>query len=102
MKRLSQQQVSLVAERARALGDATRIRIVDVLAGSEQPVGQIAASLACEPSLVSKHLQVLFHAGLVRRRRAASSVIYSISGAELRSWCGYLATRQLTRTRKRR
>jgi DNA-binding transcriptional ArsR family regulator len=94
MKRLSQQQVNLVAERARALGDATRIRIIDVLAGSEQPVGQIAATLACEPSLVSKHLQVLFHAGLVRRRRAASSVIYSISAAELRSWCRYLAARQ--------
>jgi DNA-binding transcriptional ArsR family regulator len=102
MKRLSEQQVNLVTERARALSDATRIRILDVLAGSEQPVGQIASTLACEPSPVSKHLQVLFHAGLVRRRRAASSVIYSISTADLPAWCRYLAARQLVQTRKRR
>lgn len=91
-----------MTERARALSDATRIRILDVLAGSEQPVGQIAATLACEPSLVSKHLQVLFHAGLVRRRRAASSVIYSISAPDLPAWCRYLAARQFAHTPKRR
>jgi DNA-binding transcriptional ArsR family regulator len=100
MKRLSDDEVSLVAERGRALGDATRVRIVDVLAHAEQPVGQIAAALDCEPSLISKHLQVLFHAGLVGRRRAASTVIYSLAAADLPAWCRYLAARRIAHARK--
>ena len=96
MRWLSDEQVGLVAARARALGDPTRVRILDVLARSEQPVGRIAAALGTEPSRISKHLQVLFQAGLVARRRSASTVIYSIAAAELSEWCRYLAARRLT------
>jgi len=95
MKRLSNEQVKLVAERSRALGDATRVRIIDVLARAEQPVGQIAAALASEPSSISKHLQVLFRAKLVDRRREAGKVIYSIAAADLVEWCRYLSAREL-------
>ena len=91
MQRLSKAQVSRVAGRSRALGDSTRIRILDVLARAEQPVGRLAATLGCEPSTISKHLQVLFHAGLVERRRDASAVIYSIAAGDLVDWCRYLA-----------
>jgi DNA-binding transcriptional ArsR family regulator len=90
MKRLSNEQVGRVAGRSRALGDPTRVRILEVLARAEQPVGRLAATLRCEPSLISKHLQVLFHAGLVERRREASAVIYSIAAADLAHWCRYL------------
>lgn len=95
MRALSDQQVNLVAARARALGDPTRVRILDVLARSEQPVGRIAASLSSEPSTISKHLQVLFHAGLVERRRSASAIIYSIAAEDLIEWCRYLAAPRL-------
>jgi DNA-binding transcriptional ArsR family regulator len=99
MKRLSDDQVTLVAERARALGDATRVRILDRLAHTEQSVGEVAAALACEPSSVSKHLQVLHRAGLVVRRRAASAVIYSIAAADLSDWYRYLAASRIGRSR---
>ncbi len=95
MKRFTDEQLTLVARRARALGDVTRVRILDVLGRAEQPVGMIAATLESEPSTISKHLQVLFHAGLVLRRRAASAVIYSIADAELLEWCRYLGTQRL-------
>lgn len=94
MKRLSDEQVSLVAHRARAMGDETRVRILDILARTEQPVGQIAAALESQPSTVSKHLQVLFHAGLVHRRRSASAVIYSIADPDLLNCCRYLGSTQ--------
>lgn len=100
MKRLSDEQATLVAERARALGDPTRVRILDLLGHAEQPVGQIASALACEPSLISKHLQVLFRAGLVVRRRSASAVIYSIASEELSDWCRYLAAARLARVQR--
>ena len=90
MKRLTDQQISLIAARSRALGDATRVRILEVLAQGEQPVGGIAAAIDSLQSTVSKHLQVLFHAGLVERRRSASAVIYSMADPELLDHCRYL------------
>jgi DNA-binding transcriptional ArsR family regulator len=98
MRQLSAEQVTLVALRSRALGDGTRVRIVNVLARGEQPVRSIATALSSEPSAVSKHLQVLFHAGLVLRRREASTVVYAIADAGLADWCRYLAAMRLSRT----
>src|SRR3954466_3626741 len=96
MKRLSEEHVSLIAGRARALGEPIRVRILEALARGEQAVGQLATTLAMQQSTASKHLQVLFHAGLVHRRREASTVIYSLADPELLAWCRYLSHRQLT------
>ena len=96
MKQLSDEHVSAIANRARALGDHTRVKILYVLARGEQPVGSIASAVAAQQSTVSKHLQVLFHAGLVARRRVANAVIYSLASADLVEWCDYLGQRQLT------
>lgn len=95
MKNLSQAQVSRVASRARALGEPTRVRIVEMLARGEQAVGQIAAALDTQQSTVSKHLQVLFQAGLVDRRREASKVIYSIASRNIVEWVRYLSASKL-------
>ena len=91
MKYLSDEHAARIAARSRALADVTRVRIVDVLARNELPVGRIAAALSSEQSTISKHLQVLFREGLVQRRRSASSVFYSIADARLIDWCRYLA-----------
>ena len=93
MSRFSDAQTRLIASRAHALTDVTRIRILDVLSRAELPVGHIASALASEPSTISKHLQVLFRAGFVERRRLASAVIYSLVDSELLEWCRYLARR---------
>jgi DNA-binding transcriptional ArsR family regulator len=95
MRRLSNEQVTRVAERSRALSDVTRVRIVEALSRAEQPVGQLAAALECEPSMISKHLQVLFHARLVQRRREANAVIYSLSADTLVQWCRFLGATDL-------
>lgn len=91
MKRFSNEQVTLITQRARALSDPTRVRIIEALAREAQSVGTLAGVLACEPSTVSKHLQILFNARMVARRREASTVIYSLSRSELIGWCRYLA-----------
>ena len=98
MRRLSHEHTARVVGRAHALADETRVRIIDVLSRTELPVGRIAAALRIEPSTASKHLQVLFREGLVVRRRAASTVIYSIADVHLAEWCRYLAGAHL-RTR---
>jgi DNA-binding transcriptional ArsR family regulator len=95
MKALTNQQLGLIARRARALSDPTRVRILEVLARAPEQVGRIAVALASQPSTVSRHLQVLFAAGLVDRRRDASAVIYSIATDDLLAWCLALARPRL-------
>jgi DNA-binding transcriptional ArsR family regulator len=93
MTRLSDAQTRLIAARARALGDSTRVRIIDVLSRADLSVGRIAAALSLEQSTTSKHLQVLFRAGFVERQRSASAVIYSLVDRRVLEWCRYLARR---------
>ncbi len=101
MKQLSPDHVSRIASRARALGEPTRVRILTVLARGEQPVGHIATAIDTQPSTVSKHLQVLFNAGLVQRRRAASTVLYSISSRKLLDWVQFLSERTIINAPRR-
>jgi DNA-binding transcriptional ArsR family regulator len=95
MRRFSRAHVTLIASRAHALADPTRVRMIESLSRGDQAVGQLASALKMQQSTASKHLQVLFRAGLVERRREASAVIYSIATRELIEWCRYLGYRQL-------
>jgi DNA-binding transcriptional ArsR family regulator len=55
---------------SRALSDESRARIVMFLRGGEMCVCQIVEMLGLAPSTVSKHLDVLFQAGLIESRKA--------------------------------
>ncbi len=94
MRQLTDEQITRIVSRGRAIGDATRVRILSVLVRGEQAVGEVAQTLATQQSTVSKHLQVLFNAGLVQRRREASTVIYSASATQLATLLEQLGARQ--------
>jgi DNA-binding transcriptional ArsR family regulator len=100
MNSLRREHLTLIASRARAMGEPTRLRILEVLERGEQAVGHIAQALTTQQSTVSRHLQVLYQAGLVHRRREASAVIYSIASHDLLPWLRYLGHRQLRARRK--
>ena len=102
MQSFSSDQIELIAARARALGDGTRVRLLIVLEGGEQAVGQIAEAAGTRQSTASKHLQVLFRAGLVQRRRSAATVLYRISSRDLLKWLRYLGGRREFRSSSRR
>lgn len=53
-----------------ALGDSTRLGIVERLARGELTVAELRVPLQMSAPAVSKHLRVLERAGLVRRRRS--------------------------------
>jgi len=95
MKQFSDEHLQMIASRGRALADPTRVRILAVLRRGEQAVGQVALLAGTRQSTASKHLQVLHHAGLVRRRRDASTVFYSLSSDEVLRVCDYLRSPQL-------
>jgi DNA-binding transcriptional ArsR family regulator len=77
----------LIAERFCVIGDPTRIRILDQLRASELSVNEITAQLDTSQQNVSKHLGVLYGAGIVSRRKEGTSSIYSISDETIFGIC---------------
>lgn len=72
-----------------ALADATRRKIVEMLAAGERRAGEIAARFAISPPAISQHLKVLRKARLVRVRVEAQRRIYELDPAglnELDKW----------------
>jgi len=72
-----------------ALGDSTRRGIVERLTHGELTVADIRRPLQMSAPAVSKHLRVLEHAGLVRRRRAGRHqicVLHQEPLIEARRW----------------
>ncbi|WP_328387428.1 metalloregulator ArsR/SmtB family transcription factor [Nocardia sp. NBC_00416] len=62
----------------RALADSTRRQILEDLRPGELTAGDIAARFPISGPSISRHLGVLKAAGLVRERRAANRIYYSL------------------------
>ena len=71
--------IELVARRFQVLGEPFRLRILQALQGRAMTVNQIVERLEANQPNISKHLQILFDAGLVGRERSGNSVFYSIT-----------------------
>jgi ArsR family transcriptional regulator len=63
----------------RALGDATRLRLIDRLRNGEQCVCDLTDALESGQSRLSFHLKVLKDAGLVTDRREGRWVYYALN-----------------------
>lgn len=80
--------VELIAERFRLLGEPMRIRALDRLrASGEASVGELADELETSQQNVSKHLTVLYTAGILERRRDGNRVLYSIADEGVLDLC---------------
>ncbi len=66
----------------RALGDRTRLRIVNLLARGSLCVCDIQRILAQPQSSVSRHLALLKSAGLIRDRRDGMRTFYALTAWE--------------------
>ena len=75
---LNARTVEALAETFRALGDPTRVRIVDALSSGELCVCDIAEQVGISESAVSHQLRLLRGMRLVRPRRAGRQVYYAI------------------------
>jgi len=62
----------------RALADPTRRQILQDLRGCELAAGEIASRFSISGPSISRHLGVLKGAGLVRERRQANRIYYSL------------------------
>jgi DNA-binding transcriptional ArsR family regulator len=72
------QTVSALSDTFRALGDPTRVRILDALSHGELCVCDLAAVLSLSQSAVSHQLRLLRSLRLVRARRSGRMVFYGL------------------------
>ena len=63
----------------RALGDAPRLRLLELLASGESCVTEIVQAMNEKFSTVSQRLRLLRSEGLVRRRRSGTHLYYALA-----------------------
>lgn len=80
---LNETTAARVAELFRALGDASRVRIVAALADGELNVGALAERAGISESAASHHLRGLRQLHLVRFRRDGRQVFYALDDAHV-------------------
>ena len=77
-----------------AIAEPRRRHILELIAGEERSVNDIAEALELGQPSVSKHLQVLLNVGLVTVRRDGRRTLYRTNADTLRTihdWCGMFA-----------
>ena len=67
----------------RALSDSTRRKILELLKKGPMTATQIADCFAISAPAISKHLNILKDAGLVRCRREGTFLIYELGASVL-------------------
>ena len=85
MPEITDRTRAVAALRFRALGDETRLRLLELLADGERTVGDLMEATGLGQSLVSHHLRTLRQAGLVSTRREGRWVHYGIVDAAVAS-----------------
>jgi DNA-binding transcriptional ArsR family regulator len=76
---LNKKMIESVAHRFRALSEPQRLRILQYLQTGPKTVNAVVEELGTSQPNVSRHLQSLYEAGLVARRRSRTSMVYSVS-----------------------
>ncbi len=84
---LAPERAERLAEQLKALADATRLRIVDLLAQQAQPrcVCDITAQFAQHQPTISHHLRILRDAGLVTAEKRGIWAYYQVTTAGRRA-----------------
>ncbi len=85
----SSEELSAAADKAaeflRALAHPARLRVVCALLDGEQSAGTLAARAGLKAPALSQQAAVLVAGGLIRRRRKAQSVRYSLATPAVRA-----------------
>jgi len=71
----------------RAMADMTRLKILLMLESKARTVGEIVDFFNLSQPTITRHLQTLMRAGLVKRTRQGQHVRYELNADSLRSTC---------------
>ena len=76
---MSSELINFKARLFKALGDPTRLKIIEFLRRGEKCVCEIVPYLGLPQPTVSRHLKILKESGLVRFRKAGVRRLYSLT-----------------------
>ena len=76
--------IDRTAEMFRALGDASRLRMMELLYDGRHCVSELAEETGESMSTVSQRLKILSQAGLVSRQRDGKHIYYAIADHHVR------------------
>jgi DNA-binding transcriptional ArsR family regulator len=75
------------------LSEPTRLRIMHSICAEEKSVNQIVAEIGASQTNVSRHLGLMYQAGVLGRRRLGNQVLYRVSDAAFTEICRTVCVR---------
>ena len=75
------------------LSEPARLRILHSICQQEKSVGQIVEESGMTQTNVSRHLNMMYQAGALKRRRDGAMAFYSVSDATLTEVCRTVCVR---------
>ena len=99
---LTPEKIDLIADRFRALAEPARLHLMNALRSGERTVGELVEETGLGTANVSKHLQILYSAGFVTRRKDGLFVYYGLAGDDVFRLCDIICGRLEEEARTRR
>lgn len=99
---MAPESLELVAERFKALAEPARLQILTVLHDGEKTVSELMAATGLRQANASKHLQCLYGAGLVDRRKRGLYVYYRLTNEDILRLCDLMCGHLLAEADRRR
>jgi len=87
---LSPQALDQIAARFKILSEPTRLRLLIALEQGEKNVTGLVEALGASQANVSRHLQTLTEAGILRRRKDGLNVFYAIADPTIFDLCEHV------------
>lgn len=69
------------------LAEPTRLKILHALCDGEKPVGTVVETVGSSQTNVSRHLNAMYRAGVLARRKEANLVYYAIADESVVALC---------------
>jgi DNA-binding transcriptional ArsR family regulator len=91
--KLTPELIGLIADRFKALSEPARLQILNTLRGGEKTVNELVDATGLGQANVSKHLQSLFAAGFVRRRKEGLFTYYALADRTVFRLCDIMCGR---------
>ena len=91
--KLTPDAIEVIAARFKALGEPARLQILNALRDGEMTVTELVDTTALGQANVSKHLQSLYAAGFVGRRKEGLFAYYFLADKDVLKLCDLMCGR---------
>lgn len=99
-ERMSPAMQDAVAAKFRALGEPSRLALLQLLLDGERSVGELVEASGLSQANVSKHLATLTGAGFLLRRKAGTTVLYAVGDTVVGELCDLMCRRVAAQARE--